>query len=170
MTKAKGFTFLLIACVALVWGLIIYRIYAGLKDDEDVVMQTVSKKIPYFNMVDHRNDLYTLNLNYRNPFAELSAFDISVETKSETKEEPKSTLQQSNRAFVQKPQVNWSSIHYIGYVNNADSKQKAILVSLNGNTLLLEEGKSASGLKLLKNMGDSLKVQFQGEVKYIKIK
>ena len=170
MTKGKTFTYLLIVCVAAVWGLIIYRVYAGMSENESLSPVAGSPKVAYFKMVDHQQDTVELNLNYRDPFVASTGFETALEDKKSMISTPVQKQVQPMSSVAQKPQVNWSSVQYTGFVNNPDTKQKAILISVNGNSVLLKEGQSAHGLKLLKNMGDSLKVQFQGETKFIKIK
>lgn len=164
------FTYVLIACVAAVWGLIIYRIYAGLSEDDSLVPVTVAPKVPYFKMVDHQSDLVELDLNYRDPFTAVAGYEHVPEKKDEITSRPSVQNVSPIKPVVQKPQVNWSTVQYTGYVYNPDNKQKMVLMAINGNSALLKEGQTAHGLKLLKNFGDSLKVQFLGETKFIKIK
>lgn len=170
IAKGKTFTYVLIICVAAVWGLIIYRVYAGMSEEDDVTPIVSTPKVPFFKMVDHQQDAVELDLNYRDPFLASAGYETVQEQKSNLPSALVPQQIQSNRSAMPKPQVNWSTVQYTGFVNNPDTKSKMALVAINGNSALLREGQSAHGLKLLKNLGDSLKVQFQGETKFIKIK
>ncbi len=169
MAKGKTLTYLLIAGVVAVWGLIFYRVYIGMSEEELDTPVAVSTKVPYFKMVDHHQDQVSLDLNYRDPFAQATAYDVAkpatVKPENTAPARPQMAM-----PMAQKPQVNWSNVQYTGYVNNAASKQKMVILSVNGNTAVLAEGQSAHGVKLLKYLGDSVSVQYQGEKKNIKIK
>lgn len=166
MGKGKTFTYLLIVCVAGVWGVIFYRIYMGINDDEPLMPIATATKVSYFKMVDHQHDKVSMDLNYRDPFSLSSSYDISERTSLVTMPVSASPT----KPVAQRPKVNWAGIQYTGYVHNAASKQKMVIITINGNTATLAEGQSAQGLKLLKYYGDSIRVNYQGETKNIKIK
>lgn len=170
MAKGKTFTYVLITCVAAVWGLIVYRVYAGMSEDGALPPIAKSVKVPYFKLVDHQNDQVKLELGYRDPFAVPNSVEGSPRERAEPTLGLPRNSQPQRQHPPQKPQVNWATVQYTGYVHNPDSKQRRVLIAINGNTILLKEGESVQGLKLLKNFGDSLKVQYQGEIKFINIK
>lgn len=168
MAKGKTLTYLLIAGVVAVWGLIFYRVYIGMSEEDLDTPVATTAKVPYFKMVDHHQDQVNLDLNYRDPFGQATAYDVVkpvVKSENTAPARPQMAM-----PMTQKPQVNWSNVQYTGYVNNAASKQKMVILSVNGNTAVLAEGQSAHGVKLLKYLGDSVSVQYQGEKKNIKIK
>ncbi|MCJ0743687.1 hypothetical protein [Pedobacter montanisoli] len=165
--KNKALTYLLIICVAAVWGVIFYRVYAGLSDEELPSLKTSTVKSAYFNEINHLHDTVTLNLNYPDPF-----FTSSSDTYQEKKvsEDVLRSPAVVKTPPVQKPVINWAAIQYTGYINNPANKQKLAMLNIQGKEALLAEGQSANGLKLIKHLGDSVRVQFQGETKYIRIK
>lgn len=169
MAKGKTLTYLLMAGVVAVWGLIFYRVYIGMSEEDLETPMTASAKVPYFKMVDHHQDQVNLDLNYRDPFSPANTYVETkpVASKLENVAAPRPAMP---GPMMSKPQVNWSNVQYTGYVNNATSKQKMVILSVNGNTAVLTEGQSAHGVKLLKYLGDSVSVQYQGEKKNIKIK
>ncbi|WP_199119346.1 hypothetical protein [Pedobacter sp. ASV28] len=162
--KGKALTYVLMACVAAVWGIIFYRIYLSVAEDEPTIATAPTTKVAYFKMVNHANDTVKLDLAYRNPFEEKNFVNI------EEKADRSGPVTKIAAPQMLKPQVNWSGIIYSGYISNPSSKQKLAILSVNGKETLLVEGQSANGLKLLKYLGDSIKVQYQGETKHIRIK
>lgn len=165
--KNKKFTYLLIVCVCALWGIIFYQIYLRLNNDEEEVPVNQSiKKTAYFNIPDHSKDHLSLSFDYRDPFSDpknkpdlvVISKDIPVENKFPT------------TPAMSKPQVNWQGILYTGYIRNPSTKQKIILMQLNGKQIMLAEGQVVDGLKLLKYAVDSVKVQYQNSTKFIILK
>ncbi|MBB6273349.1 hypothetical protein HDF26_003809 [Pedobacter cryoconitis] len=165
--KGKKFTYLLIVCVAGVWGIIFYRIYAGLQQEDGLPVSTVSKGKPeYFKLVNHETDKVVLNLNYRDPFAEILV-GMKVVNEPVTPNPVKLLV---TPAAMPRPMVNWSAIQYTGYINNPSTKSRIAIIKVNGVEGMLTEGQSLEGFKLLRNAGDSVKVQYQNSTKYISLK
>jgi len=169
MAKGKTLTYLLIAGVVAVWGLIFYRVYIGMSEEDLDIPVAAATKVPYFKMLDHHEDQVNLDFSYRDPFSGSNTYEVAkpVVSRSENVAIPRPA---TISPMASKPQVNWSNVQYTGYVNNAASKQKMVILSVNGNTAVLAEGQTAHGVKLLKYLGDSVSVQYQGEKKNIKIK
>ncbi|KIO77969.1 hypothetical protein TH53_05890 [Pedobacter lusitanus] len=165
--KGKKFTYLLIVCVAGVWGIIFYRIYAGLEQEDELPVAIVSKGKPeYFKLVNHETDRVALNLNYRDPFAVISSPVKSIADPAAVQHEVKLL----STPVMPKPMVNWSAIQYTGYINNPSTKSRIAIIKVNGREGMLTEGQSLEGLKLIKNAGDSVKVRYQNSTKYISLK
>lgn len=164
--KSKKFTYVLMACVAAVWGIIFYRIFVAVSEEDAPIMAGTVTKTAYFKMVNHEEDPVSLNLDYRNPFSSSTAGFVEEKTVSAVRV----NVASPQPPFMPKPQVNWSGVSYSGYINNPSTKQKLAILSVNGKEVMLSEGQSANGIKLLKHTGDSVKVQYQGETKYIRIK
>jgi len=167
--KGKKFTYLLIVCVAGVWGIIFYRIYAGLGQEDELPVSSMRKGKPeYFKLINHETDREVLNLNYRDPFA---ATAIVTEVKSSI--DPLDASHQVKvlaMSAMPKPMVNWSAIQYTGYINNPITRSRIAIIMVNGKEGMLTEGQSLGGLKLIKHAGDSVKVQYQNSTKYISLK
>lgn len=166
--KSKKFTYVLMVCVAAVWGIIFYRVYMAVTEEDAPLAAAPVAKAEYFKMVNHDEDAVTLNLNYRNPFS--GGTEYFAEEKTPTNPSPIKTTSAIPTMPMAKPMINWSGISYNGFINNTATKQKLALLSINGKEAMLAEGQSANGLKLLKHAGDSVKVQYQGETKFIRIK
>ncbi len=164
--KSKKFTYVLMVCVAAVWGIIFYRIFVAVAEEDTPIMAGPVAKTPYFKMVNHEEDPVSLDLNYRNPFSGAATGFVEEKIVPAVRV----NVPASPPSFMPKPQVNWSGIIYSGYISNPSTKQKLAILSINGKEAMLAEGQSANGLKLLKHAGDSVRVLYQGETKYIRIK
>lgn len=157
--KNKKLTYFLGLIVLVVWGMIIYRIFnaAGENDDDVQVANARTNKEP-FNDFSIPKDTTHLLLNYRDPFGLIKQKDtIRLNT---SKKFYKKTL------TVLKP-TNWSFIKYSGYVSNHNTKKLIALVSINGQNVTLSEGEIKDGVKLIKNLRDSIKISFEGKTKFI---
>ncbi len=162
MMKSKRTTYLLICCVAGVWGIIFYRVFSGLNTEDNLPLNLRTTKEPYFNMVDHTKDQVVLEMNYADPFAL-------------TNPEPEPVVKPSTQIITSspapfKPQVNWSGIIYSGQIYNRAEKRHVAIISVNGQEVMLSEGERANGLKFIKRIGDSIKVEYQNATKYLSIK
>lgn len=165
--KSKNTVYVLILSVAIVWGVIFYKIFSGMPEEEVVGSSAgMTNRLEYFNLVDHRNDDFDRSESLWDPFSGLSA----------NKPEEQVVVQAAysgiatNVRIPEVPPLNWSGIIYRGYVVNPVNKQKVALITVNGKEAMLSEGESFSGLKLLKCGMDSIKVSYQKSVKYLSIK
>ncbi len=151
--------------VLAVWGIIIYRIVNAVSaGDDDSAPATAVKvtKEPY-NDFALAKDTTRLLLNYRDPFG-------LVKQKDTTNLSVKKSYHKSMVSAIQKPAFNWGFIQYSGYIRNPVSKKLITLVSINGRNEMLSEGESKDQVKLMKNLRDSIKVSFNGKIKFIPIK
>jgi len=155
-------TYLLICCVAAVWGGIFYRVFDGMAAEDNAPLNSRVIKEPYFNMTDHAKDQVILEMGYADPFALAN---------SEPEPVAKSTA--PVLPFIPapiKPQVNWSGIVYSGQIYNRTEKRQVAIISVNGKEVMLSEGERANGLKFIKRVGDSIKVEYQNATKFLSIK
>jgi hypothetical protein len=163
MIKNKKITYLLGLMVAIVWGIIIYRIFdtATGGDDSVIPLQSYHKKEAYDDFEIPKDTTHLL-LNYRDPFGIAKQKDtVMVTVKKE---------HLKMNSVIQKPAINWNFIRYSGYIRNPASKKLITMMSINGQTEMFTEGEVKEQVKLLKNMRDSIKVSYNGKVKYITIK
>lgn len=162
--KNKKFTSILICCVVALWGIIFYRVYLAMDEKDKISIVSPPKKLAFFTAVNHINDSVHLNLNYRDPFS------VANNMPPVEKEHLLPTKIAVQNMPAPKPLINWQAISYAGYISNANSKQKLVIVLKDGKEFMLGEGQSLNGIKLLKYAGDSIKVQYQGQSKYIKLR
>jgi len=157
--KNKKLTYVLAVAVLVVWGLIIYRVVAAAGSDNDDVPVVAApiKKEPYNDYAIPKDTTHLL-LNYRDPFGLVK---------------PKDTIRISPAhnhkiaGIVPKPVFNWGFIKYSGYMRNPGSKKLLAILTINGRSVNMAEGETIDKVKLLRNMGDSVKVSCDGHTKFI---
>jgi hypothetical protein len=162
LMKNKKLTYFLGIVVAVVWGIIIYRVFDAAAGSDDDALPAVSnrpQKEPYNDFAILRDTTHLL-LNYRDPFGLIKEKDtVNVSAK-----------RSSRRALIstpKKPVVNWDFIQYSGYIRNPVSKKLITLLSINGKSEMLSNGESRDQVKLIKNLRDSIKISYNGKIKYI---
>jgi len=161
--KNKNLTYVLIAAVTCVWGLILYRIFAAVGDSGDSAMINTTKPVKEaYNDYAIPKDTTKLFLNYRDPFG-------LVKQKDTTMKVARVNLSK-NIPVVVKPSINWSFITYSGYIRNPSSKKLIALMSINGQNTTMSEGETKNHVKLLKNLKDSIKISYAGKTKFIAIR
>lgn len=161
--KNKKVTYLLIAVVLGVWGLILYRLFDAVGNNNDIPpvanMRQVKEEYNDFSLP---KDTAKLKLNYRDPFG-------LAKPKDTTSKRTAVSIKQPIKTNV-KPSINWGFISYAGYVRNPASKKLVTLLLINGKNVTLSEGETREQVKLLRNLRDSVKVSYQGKTKFITLK
>ncbi len=156
---------ILIVAVSAVWGIIFYRIFAATQED-DIKTPSVALKYKKAESLDEyrRKDTFSLKLDYRDPMLG----KVSVAHDADKEEEIIANIPVA--AFVPaKPAEPVFDIEYKGYVMNTPGKKAAAIISLKGKELMLEEGQSQDGLKLMKSFRDSVRVQYMDHTKTIRL-
>lgn len=158
-------TILLITAVAAVWGIIFYQIFISVKEETPVFAAQVNKTVKNESLDDYRyKDTFTLQLDYRDP---MLGKEVVVEKAMEKLTEPvnsKSVVFQTP-----KPLPPQDDIRYTGYISGNTGKITATIISLNGKEIMLEEGESQGGLKVLKNYRDSIKISFREHTRFVRL-
>lgn len=159
--KNKKLTYVLGLAVLVVWGLIIYRVVAAASSDNDdaPVASAPIKKEPYNDYTIPKDTAHLL-LNYRDPFG-------LVKQKDTSKVLP--VHSHKIAGLAPKPIFNWGFIKYSGYMRNPGSKKLLAILTINGKGVNMAEGETIDKVKLLRNMGDSVKVRYDGHTKFITI-
>lgn len=157
--KNKKLTYILGVAVLAVWGLIIYRVVAAAgNDNDDMPVSTAPiKKEPYNDYAIPKDTTHLL-LNYRDPFGLVKS-----------KDSIRISLAHSHKIanIAPKPVFNWGFIKYSGYMRNPGSKKLVAILTINGRSVNMAEGETIDKVKLLRNMGDSIKVSCDGHTKFI---
>ncbi|WP_428330292.1 hypothetical protein [Mucilaginibacter sp.] len=161
MLKHKNAIYILGLVTAAVWGLIIYSVLQGMKGNVDVPMTAPTVKQEAYNDYAVPRDTTKLLLNYRDPFGLVKAKDTTVIIPVKHLAHPIAPV---------KSGINWSFIRYSGYIHNPVSKKTLTLLSINGRDEMLAEGETKDQVRLIRNLHDSIKVSFNGKVKFITLK
>lgn len=166
--KNKKFTYLLGAAVLLVWGLILYRVFAAVStDDTPIASSNINSQSGKNAGNDYAltKDTTHLLLNYRDPFHEEPVKDTTKVVPVHKLIRQDEQLKRRSSALI--PQPNWNMFRYTGYIRNPHSKKLIALISYNGKSIMLGEGESSGEVKLLKNLRDSIKIAYNGKTKFI---
>ena len=161
--QSKKTTYLLLVCVAGLWGLIFYRLFQSAEVPIEKILDAPLQKVIYFKAIDHSNDSLRLKFDYRDPFM-IAVPKFAQETL------PKKVSDVLPQLTASMPKVNWAEVRYNGFIENKKTSQKLIIISLNGKELMMAEGETMKGLKLIKYTSDSVQVKYQNETKYIRLR
>lgn len=141
--KSKATTYLLVAGVVIIWGIILWKMFSPVKDTTPVA--ATSKKT---ESVETRRD--TLILNYRDPF--LGSFPKVDKT-------PK-RVAAATAVVHQEPEQVQHNLRYLGMITK--DKVNYGLIEINGLLYTLKAGESADGYKVEKVFDGSVVVRWKG--------
>lgn len=159
--KGKKINYLLGLLVMIIWGAIIYRLAAAASDDgEPPVPETRPREV----YDDHAlaRDTAHFHTGYRDPFGQ-------VKRKDTTEIPVKKLVHPVSLPQPVRPVINWDGISYRGYIRNPGSKKLIAILVVNGKPVMLAEGERSGAVKLLRNLRDSVSVNYQGHHKFIPI-
>ncbi len=167
--KNKGVTYLLLAVVCAIWGIIIFRIIKGMSGDEE---QNISNNSQTYTSNDKAEETYDIIASYRDPFlgGVSQSFSQNESSPEIKREKPKTVIAKpTTPALPPSPAVviDWSFIHFKGLISNKGGKAVGI-VSINGNEHLVKNNDRLSDVKILSVSKDSILIQYKGLVKGIR--
>lgn len=165
IVKNKKTLYILVPLVVIVWGLIIYRICNNLKKphDSDMTYRSVQTAMAEDELV---LDTFTIIANYRDPFLGKTRTyrTISSNTKSKKAESKRPQRIRTRR-------IRWPVIVYNGVISDESKGKNIALVSINNNSYLMKTGEINEEVTLLIIFPDSIRVEYQEEVKtFVKTK
>ena len=154
----------LLIVVFAVWGTIIYRViaaYSQSDEPEEVPEQTLRPKGAAVSY-NYAPDTSGLRLSYADPFGITRRPDTA-----QRKLAGAGLVKLSQAATtVLKPAFDWSFVRYSGFITQSGGKVISVL-TVSGTTVMLTEGEAANGVKLLKNLRDSVKISYNNKIKFI---
>jgi len=169
--KDKRATIILLAAVGLVWGFALYQIISGFMGGEEPVYKKKASVHVHDLVVE--NDSFNLRLNYRDPFlgklpsvaaggtGGIVPVRASVSVKRPPEKKPEPVLIPVLKADV-------SFVNYIGLIKNQKTGKEVSLVSIYGRDYFMLEGQTEKEVTLLKNMIDSIQIQYREDKFFIK--
>ncbi|HEY3390349.1 MAG TPA: hypothetical protein VGK38_12295 [Prolixibacteraceae bacterium] len=152
MLKNKKITYLLITLVALIWGLIFYKIYSNFGGKKQIERNLRQSVIAVESV--HGDSIFTLSLNYPDPFLKVSG---------QTAETP---VESAGSPTV----VNWPLIEYRGLLTSNGKNESTGLLKVQNSDLLVNQGKIYSAVKIRILTRDSIFLEFQTENRWFPIK
>lgn len=159
--KSKRTTYLLLAVVAGIWGLIGWKVWKGLQGD-DAVLAVPDKAVRPKTSLP-LSDSFVLIANYRDPFLGRAA--APVRNISTT---PNTTNRTQTPVVAPPPPVAmpWPEIRYGGFVKKAGQDAAAGFLVISGGSEIVRQGQQVAGLTVGRVWRDSVEV-FRGKEKRI---
>jgi hypothetical protein len=160
--KARRTRNIMLAVVALIWGLVIWRFVSGGSDKGGSAFQQDVLSIPELGELAEA-DTFSLQLNYRDPF--LGGLKPKVR---ETAPDPQPAVQAV--ALVKPPSTPkvveppiWSHFRYHGEVKDSKSGRRTGLLTADGRMMYVDEGMSYTGFQVLTIWPDSIRLKTDKE-------
>lgn len=154
--------YVLIGLVVLIWGLIIYKVIAGLSGD-DTVAPMVSFKAPA--KIDADTAYRLLNTSYPDPFSNENIFDEIEEDTVLAQGAGALPAPAAMQAYTPPPvAIQPPAIKYNGYIYNPATKKKTALITYNGRSMVVSVADMLDEkTKVLKIDNQELVVTVKGE-------
>lgn len=145
--KNKKLLYILVPLSLIIWGLIFYRIFTGLKNTD--IPDTTR---PAFKARQETplKDSFTLVANYRDPFLGGNVIVAKPQTTSSSV---------GKRQFISTTTTPppLPDVQYFGIISNAGNRNKVGLIKIQGRDFLLKEGETAEPhIKIIKFYKDSV--------------
>jgi hypothetical protein len=163
--KSKGFTYLLLIVVAIIWYNVFFRIKENIMGENLPVADNMVIAKMYKT---HPRKEFTLKANYRDPFSSKGSSGSIAPTNA--------TLQIPVQPVYKEPKLppppkvqHWPKIKYFGTVKNNSSKKALCIVNIDDMLFNLREGESVlDGIVIKKIYRDSLYIQQGKNFKMVK--
>jgi len=149
----------------MIWGIVIYRIFAGMSDDDTNYSQTqVSKYVD----IDSVSETYSLIASYRDPFLGRSFTQKPINTNSLSTKPPKKVITPAPKP-VEPPKpivyIDWSFIQYNGLISNKGTSKLVGLVKIKGTDHIVNVNSTIGDVKITALSKDSVEILFQQQKK-----
>ena len=149
--KNKKQIYVLLPTVALVWGIIIYKIITGASPDHPDYQHPGMVKAGAA-ITTKVIEPYTLSLNYDDPFGKIQR-PVTKKPAGKKISPAKKTVPK-----VKKPEIDLSKYKYQGMIQNAGSKHKIALVMINNEMKMIKEGELIDEFKVVKITKESIQI------------
>lgn len=145
MLKSKSTLYILFPLVILIWGMLIYRIVGGVKEEPQVIpIAALPEEKPIQKI---KKDTFSLLPLTHDPFL----------GHSYRKKEPVKII--SSAPAVK---VEWPEITYLGLVSDVGDSKQVHVIQINGKQFLITKGEDAQGVKIINFSQDGIILEFKG--------
>lgn len=151
MPKNRKTLVFLIPVVALIWGMVIYKIVNTLSEEETVIPFVRTKLDDHTFKVE--KDTFSLIALDRDPF-----LGIKYSRKKNVKQK-----------VVSKKEIDWPTIEYLGMVSDSDTKSGIYLLSVRGRSHFLQKGDEVDSIKLVKVSQNKVWLKYKNRTRVFKI-
>ena len=163
--KSKGFTYLLLIVVAIIWYNVFYRIKENIMGENLPVTDNMA--IAKMYKTQPRKE-FTLKANYRDPFSSKGSSG-SIAPTNTTPQIPVQPVYKEPKLPPPPKIHHWPKIKYFGTVKNNTSKKALCIVNIDDMLFNLREGESVlDGIVIKKIYRDSLYIQQGKNFKMVK--
>ena len=150
--KNKHKTYVLIAAVLVIWGVIAYKISSGLHQNESPLIDTV-KNQPFVPRSPIEMDTFSIQNIDRDPF--LGTFS----------KPPKKT---KKPVFVPPQPKSLKQIRYSGIVQKTHGKTPVFVVTINNRQYVLKKGQTVDSVTLVSGNANKIVVRYNRQLRTIK--
>lgn len=155
MLKNKKITYLLIALVSLIWGLVFYKIYSKFGGENQV-----QKNLPqsFVTVEKEQSDsIFTLSLDYPDPFLKGMG------------QQPENSILTDIIKTVNPQVFNWLLIEYRGFLTSNGKNGSTGLLKVQSSNLLVKQGMVYSAIKIRTITKDSILLEYQKKCRWLPI-
>ena len=161
--KSKRTTYLLMAVVAGIWGLIGWKVWKGLQGDDDFSLP--AERVVQSKKKNQLSDSFELIANYRDPF--LGKTSVSAPAVST----PAVRTTPTEKTTITKPEPatnTWPEIRYGGFVKKSGQENGAGFLIINGSSEIVTRGQTIQNITIVQLWRDSVQVMRGKERRIIK--
>lgn len=152
MKKDKK-TYLLLAVVLSIWGILGFQIFKTVSPSEEIIsVYSNTEKIGLIKA--KKRDTFSIVANYRDPF--LGTMPRSNKPKKKKRLPKKEVLPEKN-------------INYTGFITESKSGNKVFFLSVDGRQQMLSKNEEFNGVKLVSGDAKKVKVKYNGKIKNISL-
>ncbi len=150
-------TYLLAGVVLLIWGLVVYRIFSAVNEEEASFMPSAPPLASSRPKGETLSDTFELIADYRDPFlGKMSASgDPAPIRRAVVRKKP---VLQATPA----PPVDWSFIAFLGTIRNKQGHKEIGLFRIRGQEVMMSAPETRGDVSVLKVGKDSAWISYQG--------
>jgi len=152
--KKNNKTYVLLAVVISIWGIIGYKFISTINPAPKEIVQTTSDKIFTPQQLKKRT-VFSITANYRDPFLG------TVSTPP--KKVKKTTFKKAQK------QVPKKSIQYTGFIGDTNSNENIFFVTVNGQQQMMSVNDTFQEVKLVRGTKSTIKVKYGGATRTIQL-
>jgi len=152
MKNNKQSTYLLLVVVAIVWGLIFYRIFIGLRPSSPAMPQKQNVMPTIYT--EEKNTHFELFANYRDPFL---GKVYGQKTKPTAPKPPPKKIQ-PKKIVPPIPKSNLK-LFFLGLVSSSKYKKKVGFIRYNNKEQMIEEGEQLQDITIVRFTKDSMLIK-----------
>lgn len=151
--KKKNKTYLLLAVVLGIWGVIIYQFVGAFNPPSETVIEDIAAAVFVPTKVQER-EFFALALDYRDPFLGTAVA-------------PKKKKSQPKKVRAPKKVVPSKSIQFTGFIQQKNTAQKIFFVTVEGQQQLMKVNDTFNEVNLVKGSEHKIQVKYNGKTETI---